>query len=519
VDFTFPTNVVIPPSSFVLVVNFDPATNGAAFRAKFGVPANVPLYGPYGGKLDNTGESIRLRRPDAPSGPDVPYILVEEVHYHDSAPWDFIADGFGGSLQRLVPGDFGDDATNWTAAAPSPGAPFVGGTPPTVTQQPVNATVLVASSGILSSLYLVGTTNFTAHVSGSGVRYQWLFNSNVIAGATNVTLTLTNIQSGQAGSYSFLAFNSGGSVVSSNATLTVLTPVTFAISPTNQNVLPGTNVTLVSLAVGTGPVRYQWRFEGTNILNATNASYSFLNANLATNHGNYSVAVADDISSTVSSNAFIYVLVKVGIVTQPVGQTNLQGANFTFSLVATGAPPLWYRWIKGGSAVATSSVPFFTFTNVQVSTSVRVAVTNTASPAGVNSTTVNLGIIPDTDGDGIPDAWELAYFGNITNAVAGADADGDGMSNLDEYRAGTNPTNALSVLKIVLTATNANVLEFIAQTNLSYSVQWRTNFATALWSNLTSITAQSSVRTIQVNTAVGPPLPERYYRIVTPLVP
>ena len=57
---------------------------------------------------------------------------------------------------------------------------------------------------------------------------------------------------------------------------------------------------------------------------------------------------------------------------------------------------------------------------------------------------------PDVDNDGLPDAWELQYFGG-TNAVNGGatnDWDGDGFSNRSEYWAGTNPTNALSRLAL-----------------------------------------------------------------------
>jgi len=46
----------------------------------------------------------------------------------------------------------------------------------------------------------------------------------------------------------------------------------------------------------------------------------------------------------------------------------------------------------------------------------------------------------DADGDGIPDWWEQQYFGSITNCAPGADPDGDGMPNLPEYLADTNPT-------------------------------------------------------------------------------
>ena len=45
----------------------------------------------------------------------------------------------------------------------------------------------------------------------------------------------------------------------------------------------------------------------------------------------------------------------------------------------------------------------------------------------------------DSDEDGISDEWELAYFGN-TSVRAEDDPDGDGMDNLDEFSAGTNPS-------------------------------------------------------------------------------
>jgi hypothetical protein len=53
----------------------------------------------------------------------------------------------------------------------------------------------------------------------------------------------------------------------------------------------------------------------------------------------------------------------------------------------------------------------------------------------------------DADADGMPDAWELASFGTLTNTAAG-DRDGDGSGNLDEYIADTQPTNAASFFAI-----------------------------------------------------------------------
>lgn len=54
----------------------------------------------------------------------------------------------------------------------------------------------------------------------------------------------------------------------------------------------------------------------------------------------------------------------------------------------------------------------------------------------------------DVNGNGIPDAWEVRYFGAVTNVSNTTDADADGLSDYNEWRSDTNPRDALSCLAI-----------------------------------------------------------------------
>jgi hypothetical protein len=52
--------------------------------------------------------------------------------------------------------------------------------------------------------------------------------------------------------------------------------------------------------------------------------------------------------------------------------------------------------------------------------------------------TLPAGVVTDSDGDGIGDEWELAFFGNLNQSGSG-DFDGDGRTNAQEFAAGTDP--------------------------------------------------------------------------------
>ena len=522
IDFDFPLNVTLASGEHVLVVSFDPtnATLLADFRAKYNVNPAVRIFGPWSGKLDNSGDNIHLNKPLPPGTNGTIYTRADNVSYRDSTPWNPVADGYGASLRRTLLYVYGNEVGNWQATVPSPGTVFPLGinNEPMISAYPTAATLVGGRS-----------TNFSVTATGPNLRYQWRANGTNIVGATNSALVLSDVQVTQAGNYFVAVFNEYGASLIGPVHLTVIAPVLFTLQPLGQFVQPGGSVTLTAAAVGGGPVSYQWRFNGAEISGATNASYSFTGANLNDHHGNFSVVGSDGFTSTESSNALIYVMVRPGFIVHPTPVVVVQGGTAVFSVVATGAPPLFYRWIRNGQGILTSTVPVLVLTNVPLANPnpmpIRCAVTNQASGAGgVNSLTVQMLVQADADGDGIGDAWETNYAGFSTNSAAdGAlDFDGDGASNHDEYVAATNPTNALSVLKLALTTINPGVpaLEFVAQSNLTYTVQYRTNLSLGDWSSLSNVPGLiNTVRTIHVTAPNPPPNWEHYYRVATPVVP
>lgn len=116
-NYSFPQNIQLPPAGLLLVVSIDPEL----FRSKYNVPAQVQIFGPYSGALDNSGELLALTAPDNPNVGVTPYVAVEHVRYNDKSPWPTAADGSGPSLQRLTARHASNEPTNWIAAPLTPG--------------------------------------------------------------------------------------------------------------------------------------------------------------------------------------------------------------------------------------------------------------------------------------------------------------------------------------------------------------------------------------------------------------
>jgi hypothetical protein len=529
VSFTFPNGVTLPGLARLLVVNFSP-TNAAqsnAFRATYAIAGNLPMYGPYtSGKLANSSGRVAVEKPQAPDLPGDPisWVIVDEVIYGDQDPWPLAADGFGPSLHRQDMLRHGSDPANWQAATPTPGGAYGGGTPPTITQQPSPPTrTSPAGADITYSVTANGTMP---------LRYQWRFNGNNLAFATNATLNLNNVQPVNSGEYQVLILNSAGSALSDAVTLFVTTPPQISAHPQSRDVRPGSNVVFSVFANGTGVLRYQWRSNSMDLIGATNSTYAINNAQLV-HEGSYTVVVSDVNGSVISLPAVLRVLVNPVFIQNPLSQTVLVGEDVTFTAAITGnPPPFGYAWRKVSTVqtniVSSDRETSFTLRHVTTNDSAtyRVIVTNAAIVIpGVASLVATLTVLADTDGDGMPDAWEGTYSFNASDpSDAAQDADGDGLTNLQEYRAGTNPRDNLSYLKIEsieseLATSGSMHVSFIAVSNRTYTLQYRDSLLPGNWTRLLDVASATTNRMMQVVDSPPATINKRYYRLATPRLP
>lgn len=126
------------------------------------------------------------------------------------------------------------------------------------------------------------------------------------------------------------------------------------------------------------------------------------------------------------------------ILAQPQSQVVAPGALASFLVVAANTRGLSYQWQFNGTNLAGATGDALLLTNVGFADAGEYSVVLTNPSGSVTSAPATLML--ETDGDGLPDAWEETYFGNLNQLPTG-DFDGDGISNLDEYLDGTNPAD------------------------------------------------------------------------------
>jgi uncharacterized repeat protein (TIGR03803 family) len=129
----------------------------------------------------------------------------------------------------------------------------------------------------------------------------------------------------------------GGAIYRLDLPPSVVTP------PSNQTVAAGSNATFSITLFGTAPFAYQWLSNGAPIADGTNSTLT-ISSVTPSSAGNYQVVVSNSWGSTTSAVATLTLAIAPTIITQPASESLPIGGTASFSVGASGTPPLAYQW-------------------------------------------------------------------------------------------------------------------------------------------------------------------------------
>lgn len=250
---------------------------------------------------------------------------------------------------------------------------FVVGSGPVILTQPQDQVVAAGQSA---------TFNVTA-VGTMPLGYQWSFNGTNVAGATASAYTRLNVKASDVGDYRVAVTNTLGAATSSVASLNLLAAPTIAVQPQSAEVIAGQAAGFSVGVMGTPPLRYQWRHDGQALPGATNSALVFSSVQ-ALDAGTYFVAVSNVAGSVTSSNAALVVYLPPAISAQPASVTTGLGLSATFSVAASGTPPLSYQWRFNGNNLPGATGASCSVSNLQAGDAGGYSVV-VSNPYGTNS--------------------------------------------------------------------------------------------------------------------------------------
>jgi autotransporter-associated beta strand protein len=228
----------------------------------------------------------------------------------------------------------------------------------------LTVTVPATAVGPAPSTNCIGSSaTFSTVASGTAPHsFHWTKNGLSIPNATNSTLTLGLVALDDAGTYCVTVTGSCNNVT--NCAFLAIQEHTMAVGPTDSTACSGTNVSLCTVASGTGPFTYQWCKGEIPLADETNNCLTL--ANISTSDADtYSVKVRGACNSITNRATLTVVtnLVAVG----PVDEQVCTNSTITLCTLVSTTDPVEYTWAKGDIVIPTATNSCLSISNVSVS--------------------------------------------------------------------------------------------------------------------------------------------------------
>ncbi len=289
------------------------------------------------------------------------------------------------------------------------------------------------------------TTTFSVVATGTALTYQWLFNNDILAGATNSLITLQDLNATNAGTYCVVVGGASGGPITNCAVLVVNENVIVSTPPSGLTVCENAPAQFTVNATGTA-LAYQWYFGGTTLSNQTADTLTLSNVSLS-QAGSYSVVVSGACGASVTNNVTLTVNQNVQVLSAPDAQTSFVGSNVTFHVGAIGTG-VSYQWFFNGALISTSNTlalnnlatnqagiycvvvsgvcgePITNCTTLTIQNRAPVAVGDIYSVAEDSTLTINAAGILANDSDIDGDTLSAVLVSDVTHGVLSLNSNG-----------------------------------------------------------------------------------------------